>query len=463
MNATGAPVLFESEQAALGAAIRDHESNELVTSELSQADFYSGVHQGVYKALLDLGEQGLEVNPVSVAERSGVSVADVQALIDSAQGISTGQVKTVLADLKRVGGLRVVYNAAVNASSQLTKDSKVDDVVALLEAGLYGIDRTGRDEPKDGSQVLLDVANSFFKRQAEGGGVEVSTGIQALDKAIVGLRPGKLFIVAGRPSMGKTALAGSIRRSVLSQGLGVIEFSLEMDAEELAERELAFQAQMNMRKILTAKGVTTEELDRVRQAVSRIPDGKDGGLSGMATNGIQQRWFIDDRTYNIAGIRRRAAIVHGRLARKGIRTGLVILDYIQLAGESGEGREQSISAVSRGCKFLSKQLGCTVIALSQLNRSCEYREDRRPQMSDLRESGAIEQDADCIGFVYREHVYDHSFPPESTEFIIRKHRGGPTGTVHMHFTPSTCNFSDPKIQIPMTTEDPSGKAENNGD
>jgi len=433
---SGAPVLLESEKAAIGAAIRDPASAELLTAELSLRDFYSSTTAGVYKGLLDLQEAGQDVNPVSLAERSGQPRNAVVELLEAANGISANQLKTIISDLKRVSGLRVVYNAAVNCSSQLNKDSKIDEVVALLESGLYGLDRTGQDEPKEGSQVLLDVAKDFLERQAKGGGVEISTGIVGLDKALVGLRPGKLGIIAARPSMGKTALAGSIRRAVLSQGFGVIEFSLEMDAEELCERELAFQASMNMRKVLSAKEVTSDELGRVGELV-RV-----GGSGSPTWDG---RWYIDDRTYNIAGIRRRARIVSGRMARKGVRTGVVVVDYIQLAGESGEGREQSISAVSRGCKFLSKELGCTVLALSQLNRSCEYREDRRPMMSDLRESGAIEQDADWVGFVFREHLYDHSMPPEATEFIIRKQRSGPVGTVQLHYDPKTCTFSDPKV------------------
>jgi replicative DNA helicase len=187
---------------------------------------------------------------------------------------------------------------------------------------------------------------------------------------------------------------------------------------------------------MSAKDVTSEELGRVSAAV------------GATT---RDHWFIDDRTYNIAGIRRRARIVHQRMARKGIKLGLVILDYIQLAGENGDGREQSVSAISRGCKLMAKELDCTVLALSQLNRQCEFRDDKRPMLSDLRESGSIEQDADWVGFVYREHLYEQSCPPEDAEFIIRKQRSGPLGTVHLRYNPKLVTFQDrePVLTMPL--------------
>ncbi len=424
-----APAVLESEQASLGAAIRDAESAELVVGELVQEDFYGAKTQAAFKAIKDLGEAGLTVNPVSVSERAGIALSEVNDLVDRAVGVNPAQLKTLISDIRRIGELRNVYQACVNASAQVSKDSKVEDVVALLETGLYKMDRASGGEAKDGLTVLEAVVADFLKRQKDGGGVEISTGLRDLDRALIGLRPGKMGVIAARPSMGKTALADSIRRAVVAQGFGAIQFSLEMDAEEVLERELAFQAQINLRKVMSAKDVTAEELARV------------SGATGAVVCG---RWFIDDRTYSIGGMRRKSRIIAGRMARQGVKVGLVIIDYLQLAGDSGEDRQQSISAISRGSKLMAKELGCTVLALSQLNRSCEYREDRRPMMSDLRESGAIEQDADWIGFIYREHMYDNSFPPEETEFIIRKQRSGPTGTVRLAYAPKTVTFHDVK-------------------
>lgn len=421
------PVVLESERAVLGAAIRDPDAAETVASDLTREDFYSVPTASVFNAVQGLLSEQLTLSTVSVAERSGLPRAEVEEFVEASRGVTASQLKTLISEVRRVGQLRGIYNACVNTSSQIGKDSKIEQIVEALEKGLYKIDREGGEDAKDGSEVLDQVVADFLARQASGGGPEISTGLRELDRAIIGLRPGKMGVIAARPSMGKTALAGTIRRSVLAQGYGVIEFALEMSAEELLERELAFQSSLNLRKILSAKDVTPDELQRVRGAAGAVMAG---------------RWFIDDRTYGIAGMHRKARIVAGRMARQGIKVGCVIIDYLQLAGENGDGREQSIAAVSRGCKFLGKELGCTVLALSQLNRSCEYRDDRRPLMSDLRESGSIEQDADWVGFVYREHMYDDSFPAEESEFIIRKHRSGPTGTVRLKYHPKTCTFGD---------------------
>lgn len=283
-------------------------------------------------------------------------------------------------------------------------------------------------EPKDGSVVIKTVANDVVRRFKEGGGPEISTGLQCLDKAIIGLRPGKMIILAGRPSMGKTALADSIRRAVLDQGHGAIQFSLEMGAEELVEREIAYRAKLNLRKVMAAKEITDDELERI------VAIGDGDGLPG--------RWFIDDCTYNIAGIRKRARLLAARMADAGVRLGCVVVDYIQLAGEDGDGRERSVAAVSRGCKLMSKELGCAVLALSQLNRNCEYRDNKRPMMSDLRESGSMEQDADIVAFVYRDSVYNSDVPPEEGELIISKQRSGPTGTIRVRFNPKIATFDD---------------------
>ncbi len=446
-----APTVPESEQACIGSAIRDPESAELVSAELIQTDFYSSKTQAAFKAIQDLGEAGLNVNPVSVSERAGLSLAEVTELVDRAAGVNPAQLKTLIADIRRVGELRNVYLACTNAAAQVSKDSKVEDIVGLLEGGLYKLDRGAGSEAKDGLDVMGAVVADFLKRQKEGGGVEISTGLRDLDRALIGLRPGKMGVIAARPSMGKTALADTIRRAVVAQGYGAVQFSLEMDAEEVLEREIAFQSQLNLRKIMSAKDVTGEELARVRGTI----DGSLGGTGAL----VSGRWFIDDRTYSIGGMRRKSRILAGRMARQGVKIGLVVIDYLQLAGDSGEDRQQSIAAISRGSKLMAKELGCTVLALSQLNRSCEYREDRRPMMSDLRESGSIEQDADYVAFVYREAMYDSSHPAEDTELIIRKHRSGPTGTVRLTFNPKTTTFHDvkeftPAVNVAEVTGEP---------
>ena len=430
------PIALESEHAVLGAALRDGDCAEAVASELAREDFYSVQTASVFTAITELLNAQLTVNAVSVADRSGLPLAELDGFLESSKGLGTDSLRTVIAEVRRIGQLRAVYNACINASSSIGKDSKIETVVDTLEKGIYGVGREGQNEAKDGSDVLSSVVEDFFARHATGGGPNVSTGLRDLDRAIIGFRPGKMGVIAARPGVGKTALASTVRRAVLDQGYGAIDFALEMSAEELLERELAFKAQLNLRKILSAKDLTNEELERVR------------GAHGAMVSG---RWYIDDRTYSIAGIRRKARVVAGRMARAGIQVGLITIDYLQLAGDHGEGREQSVAAVSRGCKFLAKELGCTVLALSQLNRACDYREDHRPVLSDIRESGSIEQDADWIAFAYREHMYDRNWPAEDAELIIAKQRSGPTGTVRLRYNPKTCHFSD--AERPQTPED----------
>ncbi len=432
------PIALQSEQAIIGTILRDPSAAELVCSELRPEDFYSTYTTSAYRAIQSLLDDSLEVNQVSVQERSGLPRSTVEGFLEESQGIGPSQVKTLISELQRIGSLRQIYNVCVNASSSVSNSAKVEEIMDSLEKGLYQNERTGGSEAKDAKDVMEKVVDDFLSRQRDGGGAQISTGLKALDRAIIGLRPGKLFVVAARPSMGKTALAGTIRRAVLAQGYGVIEFALEMSAEELGERELAFQSQINLRKILSAKDISQEDLEAVAKVRESLVSG---------------RWAIDDHTYSIGGIRRRSRILAGRMARAGIKVGTIIVDYLQLTGgDGGEERERTIAAASRGCKVLAKELGCTVIALSQLNRSCEYREDRRPIMSDIRESGSVEQDADIIGFVYREHMYDNTFPAEESEFIIRKHRSGPTGTVRLRYNPKLCTFLDvPGLDVEQQT------------
>lgn len=281
-------------------------------------------------------------------------------------------------------------------------------------------------ETADGS-VIPQARKELLEALALGERQYLSTGLKELDKAIIGLLPGKNIVIAGRPGMGKTALANSLGRAVRAQGAGVIQFSLEVSKEELGQYELAYQADVNLRKILSGKGLTDEELSRIKDA-------------GRDCN--PRLWRINDSAYSADGILRSAKQLSRRFSEQNISVGCVIVDYLQLAGENGDGREQSVAGISRLCKLLAKELGCSVLTLSQLNRKCEEREDKRPLMSDLRDSGSIEQDADIVLYVYREAQYDPSADPEEAELIIRKQRNGPTGTVKVRFIPKHASFCD---------------------
>lgn len=421
------PAALETEKRLLGACLQGREEP---LSELVSDDFYDPELRKAYTAAQGLFTEGLAVTPLTVHERSGVNLEALETMFGMGH-MGPTETQTLLKELKRVSQLRTIGKACHQATQSVGKDASLEEVVGALESVLYSVDHTGSSEAKDAADVQQDVIQGFMDRVANGTPPGIPTGLRELDKAIIGLLPGKLIVVAARPAMGKTALARSIGRNVTALGYGVIDFNLEMEPEELMEREISSQAGVNLRKILTGK-VTQDELGRV------------GAVRGTQ---VSERWYIDSRTYSIAGIRRRARILKARMARQGVQLGLVVIDYIQLAGENGDGREQSVAAISRGCKLMAKELGCTVMALSQLNRACEARDDRRPMMSDLRESGTIEQDADIVMFVYRESQYDPSWPQEDAELIIRKQRNGPTGTVRVHYSPKTVSFVNDQLPV----------------
>ena len=283
------------------------------------------------------------------------------------------------------------------------------------------------DSP-DGSEVMDNCIRSFMERHRGEGPPEISTGIKALDQAIIGLRPKKMYVIAARPGMGKTAMKDTVRRAVMDQGYVVCDFNLEMGSDEIGERELAFRSMVNLRKVMAAREVSDAELARVVGAAGTVPRGL---------------WWVYDNCFSMDDIILRCRAAKKRAKKEGKKVGLILIDYLQLLSDQGtEGRQQSVSACSRQTKILSKEMDAAVMALSQLNRQCEFREDKRPMLSDIRESGSIEQDADMIGFLYREHQYKPEVNAELTELIIRKQRAGPTGTVHIRFNPRTVHFDD---------------------
>lgn len=417
-------VLNESEKAVVKALITGNKENqEYIVSELVEEDLEQYNCVKLYRACKDLLEENLTPNPISAMERAGLSqdsVNQILEVIEPDQGL-----KTLIYEIKRVASLRRIQKACSGALTNLKGASSPSEVMESLEKDLIRVESTGSVEPDDGESLLKDAQKSFMDRFSTGGGPTVSTGLSELDRAILGLRGGRLYVAAARPGMGKSALMGTITRSVLEQGLGVITFSLEMAKEEVLERELAVKAKVDLRKVISAKNIDSEELSRIHGV--QIPEGL---------------WFVDDRTFSIGSMRRKARIISRRMARAGRKLGLVVLDYIQLAGDNGESREQSVSAISRGCKLMAKELDCSVLALSQLNRNCELREDRRPLMSDIRESGAIEQDADVIIMIYRDSVYNEGVDKSEAELIIRKQRSGPTGTVYVKYDPKLVLFYD---------------------
>lgn len=418
-----------AESAILGLAIREKgDVANGIVAELAEDDFFDGQNRTIFCALRTILDDSSDINPVSVAVRSGCTGVYLADLVNSAGECSPGDSGSLVQEIQRAAALRRVSKVIGAANDSIQNGERsADEILIELEAGLYSGRASAAKDAREAWGVAKDVLTNFANRYKSGGGTEISTGLKEVDRAIIGVRGGKVWVVGGRPGMGKTALSGTVNDAVLQQGYGTLIFSMEMQAEELIERHIAAMTHVNSRKIASGKNVTQEELSRLMGVSQRVP---------------RDLWYIDDTTYSLSGIRRRSKIVANRLARRGTKLGLIIVDYLQLATAGLESREQDIAAVSRGLKALSKEHDCMVMALSQLNRSCETRDNKRPTMSDLRESGAIEQDADIITFVYRDSVYNKSADREDAELIVAKQRAGPIGTIHLKYSGPLVRFFD---------------------
>lgn len=300
----------------------------------------------------------------------------------------------------------------------------VDELLSRAQADLLSIDDGGRDNAEPLARLCLGAEDRLIAR-AQGHASGLPTGFADIDNLTAGLGNGDLLLLAARPSMGKTALALNIARNVAGAGHGVLFFSLEMSSVQLFERLLAAESGVNSHRIRTGR-LNTEDWDGIAAAQGTLHD---------------LPIFIDDSPgLHVSELRCRARR-QGRA--QAIR--LVIVDYLQLlAGERQHGRTEEVSSISRNLKLLARELELPVLALSQLSRNCEGRDDKRPRLSDLRDSGALEQDADVVAFIYREGVYNRKAEPDLAEVQIAKHRNGPTGTVALQFSRRTTRFYDRK-------------------
>ncbi len=305
----------------------------------------------------------------------------------------------------------------------------VDGFAFACEAALHAICASGR---VDSTITLRDAVSRAVKAiMARPGGLAgTPTGFDALDAVLGGLHGGDLSVVAGRPSMGKSALVQAVAANVVRSGKGAILFSLEMPADQLAMRALCAEAGVNLGKVRTGQ-LTPQDWTELTAATK--------GLCGT------QNFLLDDLGgARLADIRSRALRVQREMRSRGVELGLVAIDYLQLMGHAKtDHREQAISEISRGLKGFAKEIQLPVIALSQLNRQVEARADRRPLLSDLRESGAIEQDADNVWLLYRDEYYNAGSTETGVcEVSIPKQRNGPTGTVKIGFHPPTATFKN---------------------
>lgn len=430
------PHSVEAEQSVLGALLIDQDAMLKVADSVRPEDFYRPQHGTIYRAMLDLFEHREPIDALSVAEklRSDGTFDDVggsEYLTNLAQTVPTashvGHYASIVAQKST---LRRLIGAAQDIQS-LGRDENTD-LASLLDRAEQKLFTVSQRFLTQNFLPIKDVLTDTFERidllHREGGSIRgLPTGFSDLDSLLAGLQDGNLVILAARPSMGKTSFALDIARHVaIREGKTVGIFSLEMSKEEVVDRLLCAEARVSLWKMRTGKlssDPMADDFPKIGQAMATLSDAP---------------LFIDDSaTANIMEIRakaRRLKMEHG--------LGLIVVDYLQLMeGRSTDNRVQEVSEISRALKGLARELRVPVIALSQLSRAVENRVPQIPQLSDLRESGSIEQDADVVMFIYREEQYK----PDTTrrnlaDILIKKHRNGPTGQVELYFNGDLASF-----------------------
>lgn len=423
------PHSIEAEQSVLGGLMLDNEAWLEVAERVIEDDFYRRDHREIFRAIESLANVGKPYDVVTLTEWLQQhelldTVGGLIYLAELSENTPSAANIAAYADIVRE---RSVLRSLVRAGTDIadsgyrTEGRAADELLDQAERMVFAIadhesrGKRGFRKVKELLVDALDRIDQLFQRDNPITGV--ATGYYEIDAMTSGLQPSDLVVIAGRPSMGKTALALNIaQHAAIKESLSVAIFSMEMPSEQLAMRMLSSLGRIDQHKIRTGK-LADDDWPRLTHAV--------GILSEV-------NMFIDDTPALSPGeIRARCR----RLAREhGL--GLIVVDYLQLMQVRGsnENRATEISEISRSLKALAKELSVPVLALSQLNRSLEQRQDKRPVMSDLRESGAIEQDADVIMFIYRDEVYDEDSADKGiAEIIIAKQRNGPIGVRKLRF------------------------------
>jgi len=433
------PHSIEAESSVLGGLLLDNHAWDRVGDLLVETDFYRHEHQLIYTAIAALVNASKPADVITVYERlqnlgKSEEIGGLVYLNSLAQYVPSASNIRRYAEIVRE---RAILRKLVTASDEIATNAfnpqgkPVDKILDEAEQKIFNIGEEG-SRMKQGFQGMDTLVVDLLDRVQEMADnpndiTGVPTGFIDLDRMTSGLQAGDMVVLAARPSMGKTAFAVNIAEHVaLNEGLPVAVFSMEMGAAQLAVRIVGSIGRIDQGHLRTGK-LTDDEWPRLTEAIERL---RNVSLHIDETPGLTP-----------SELRANAR----RLARQCGKLGLIVVDYLQLmsgsSGSQGENRATELGEISRGLKMLAKELQCPVIALSQLNRSVETRTDKRPMMSDLRESGAIEQDADIIMFIYRDDYYNKdSKEPNVAEVIIGKQRNGPTGTVKLFFQKSQTRF-----------------------
>ena len=429
------PCSIEAEKALLGALLLNDEHVPKVLEMVQVKDFYLPAHAMIFAGISEIARR---------MER--LDIVTLQNELDKKQQLeSAGGILYLLSLQEDIPAMGLIQQHATIIKEKSVLRELIDSASQII-AGCYNQDNEDINATLDQAEkTIFQIAtkrteqnfvqlNIWLKKTFQhlsdiksnnGGLTGVSSGFAHLDKMTSGFQPGDLIILAARPSMGKTALALNVAAYAAAQGVSVGVFSLEMGGEQLTLRLLSTESNIAHHDIRNANITSDEWLDLIHQA---------GKLA-------ERKLFIDDT----AGLDIMALRAKARQLKRQENVGFLVVDYLQLlhSGKKHENRHQEVSEISRALKILAKELQVPILALSQLSRAVDGRMDKRPMLSDLRESGAIEQDADVIMFLYRDVVYNPDTDnPAGAELIIGKQRNGPTGTVQLTFLRELTKFED---------------------
>lgn len=425
----------EAEQTVLASALLDDTAVEKILNLLNTDDFYYEANKEIFESIKDVHMQNIPVDVLTISEelkkREKIDyVGGFEYLANLTENIITSKnVEAYCNIIKEKSTLRKLISASNEIIEKGFKENEeVQKIIELAETRIFAISQNRNintfTEIKD---VLLSVFNQLEERAMNKGSLTgITTGYDDLDRMTSGLQRSDLILLAARPSMGKTAFALNIAMNAVKTGVSVALFSLEMSKEQYVQRIISMESMVESNKMRTGN-LNDDDWNRLLQVMSTISN---------------YNVYIDDTAsitlFEMMSKCRRLKMERG--------LDLIIIDYLQLMSGAGknESRQQEISDISRGLKAMARELDCPVVALSQLSRAPELRNDHRPIMSDLRESGAIEQDADVVMMLYRDEYYnkDESDKKGITEVIITKQRNGPVGTVELAWISQYTKFGN---------------------
>nr|WP_258959124.1 replicative DNA helicase [Paenibacillus tyrfis] len=433
-----APHNLEAEQACIGSIMLENDAFDVVDAILPEDAFFRKSNAAIYQAMRDLREDGEPIDVVTLASK-----LQAKSELESVGGVSylssiAGSVPTVsnvayyAKEVRKCSIQRMACRITQDIYDQAKAQAEPEQIAALLDqAAAIMLDCTAKGEDfRPMPKVIMEAYEQIEHRalnQSENGITGIASGFTDLDKMTAGFQRGDLIIMAARPSVGKTALLGNIIENAGIEGkANVALFSLEMGATQLGQRSISSRGNIDASRIRTGR-LEFDDWDRVASAAGLLAD----------TN-----IYIDDTPgISVSEIRAKCRRLKKRLGRLDL-IGIDYLQLITLRGRHKENRQQEVSEISRTLKQIARELDVPVIALSQLSRGVEQRQDKRPMMSDLRESGSIEQDADLVAFLYRDDYYDKESEKKNIiEIIIAKQRNGPVGTVELAFLKNFNKFT----------------------